>query len=94
MRATRGDLTLSRYGLASIVVDIMDADLREALDSARALADEYRARCLWFLRADYLPATPEEACRVLTYIERHGDLQAYRRAAPLRQWLSRHSSGQ
>jgi hypothetical protein len=71
----------------------MDADLREALDSARALAEEYRARCLWFLRADYLPATPEEACRVLEYIERHGDLPAYRRAAPLRRWLSRHSSG-
>lgn len=71
----------------------MDADLREAIESARALADEYRARCLWFLRPDYLPATPEEACRVLAYIERHGDLQAYRRAATLRRWLSRHSNG-
>ena len=59
----------------------------------RALIDAQRARCLWFLEKDYYPATLEEKLRVLGYIERHGDLAAYHRAAPLRQWLSRHSSG-
>jgi hypothetical protein len=57
-----------------------------------ALVDEYRATCLWFLREDYYPQTPEEACRVLDQIERHGDVTAFRKAAELRQWLSRNSS--
>jgi hypothetical protein len=57
-----------------------------------SLVDEYRATCLWFLRPDYYPQTPEEACRVLEQIERHGDVAAFRRAAELRQWLSRNSS--
>jgi hypothetical protein len=54
--------------------------------------DEYRESCLWFLREDYRPATPDEALRVLEAIERHGDREAFRKAATLRQWLSRNSS--
>jgi hypothetical protein len=65
-----------------------DIPLREVC----ALVDEYRATCLWFLREDYYPQTPEEACRVLEQIERHGDVAAFRKAAELRQWLSRNSS--
>lgn len=57
-----------------------------------ALVDEYRATCLWFLREDYYPQTPDEARRVLEQIERHGDVEAFRKAAELRQWLSRNSS--
>jgi len=56
------------------------------------LVDEYRSRCLWFLRADYYPTTRAERLRVLAYVERHGDVQAYRRVAALREWLSRASS--
>jgi hypothetical protein len=52
------------------------------------LVDEYRARCLWFLRRDYYPATDEQRLQVLTYIQRYGDREAHRRAAELRQWLS------
>jgi len=59
---------------------------------ARALVDEYRRRCLWFLRPDYYPDTADDVIRVLGYIERHGDLDAFRRAGVLRQWLSRHTS--
>jgi hypothetical protein len=58
-----------------------------------AIVDEYRARCLWFLRPDYYPATLEERLRALGYIERHGDVAAFRRAAALRQWLSPRSKG-
>lgn len=57
------------------------------------LLDEYRVRCLWFLRPDYHPATTEERVRVLGYIERHGDREAFRRAATLKRWLSPPSSG-
>ena len=56
------------------------------------LVDEQRIACLWFLRPDYHPATTEERIRVLEQIERHGDREAYRRAATLRRWLSQPSS--
>lgn len=58
----------------------------------RLLVDEYRDRCLWFLRRDYYPRTADEARRVLDAIEKHGDLQAFRRAGEIRQWLSASSS--
>lgn len=68
------------------------ADQQIQMREVCALVDEYRATCLWSLRPDYYPQTPEEACRVLEQIERHGDVAAFRKAAGLRQWLSRNSS--
>ncbi|MDX2020987.1 MAG: hypothetical protein SF187_12170 [Deltaproteobacteria bacterium] len=62
-----------------------DAQMERAFES---LYSDYKTRCLWFLRADYKPATVEEKLRILTYIERHGDLEAFRRVAPVRKWLS------
>ena len=53
-----------------------------------ALVDEYRQRCLWFLREDFYPSTLEERLRVLDYIQRHGDREAFRKAAEVRQWFS------
>jgi len=70
----------------------MDADSQQIADAVRRLVDEYRDRCLWFLRADYYPEGPEEMLRTLDYIERHGDRRAYLRAAEIRRWLSRRSS--
>jgi len=70
----------------------MNEDTASVMRSVHALVDEYRARCLWFLREDYYPQTPAEACRVLESIERHGDVAAFRKAAELRQWLSQNSS--
>jgi hypothetical protein len=58
----------------------------------RALVDEYRDRCLWFLRRDYYPSTRDEGLRVLDAIQRHGGVEAFRRAAEIRAWLSRPSS--
>jgi hypothetical protein len=63
----------------------VDAALRE-------LVDEYRTRCLWFLRRDYYPVTVAEARRVLDAIERHGNRDGFRRAARIREWLSPLSS--
>lgn len=58
----------------------------------RALVDEYRSRCLWFLRADYYPDTAVERAWVLDAIAANGDVHAFRRVAELRTWLSRISS--
>ena len=63
-------------------------DPRRLESLVNALVDEYRHRCLWFLRSDFYPSTDEERLRVLDYIQRHGDLAAFRRAAEVRQWLS------
>jgi hypothetical protein len=70
----------------------MVEDTASLIRSVHALMDEYRESCLWFLREDYRPETPDEALRVLEAIERHGNREAFRKAAALRQWLSRHSS--
>ncbi len=57
-----------------------------------ALIDQYRVRCLWFLREDYYPADGKDALRILNYIKQYGDLEAFRRASTLAKWLSLHSS--
>jgi hypothetical protein len=59
----------------------------------RGLIDEYRDRCLWFLAPGYYPGTVAEILRVLDSIEKHGDLQAFKRAGALRRWVSASSSG-
>ncbi len=55
------------------------------------LIEEYRDRCLWFLRSDYMPRTPEETRQVLDLIERYGDGVSFRRAeeirAEIKAWL-------
>jgi hypothetical protein len=70
----------------------VDAAPRHIADAVRSLVDDYRDRCLWFLRADYYPRELADLSRTLDYIERHGDREAYRRAAEIRRWLSRRSS--
>jgi hypothetical protein len=64
----------------------------ELLREATALVDDYRSTCLFFLRPDYYPTTRDEILRVLSAIERNGDLEAYRRCAALRRWFSPTSS--
>ena len=58
------------------------------LADVRALVDRYRARCLWFLEPDYYPRSRNEVLRVLDYLERYGDREAFSAAASVRQWLS------
>lgn len=70
----------------------MDAENADAVEALNRLIDEYRHRCLWFLREDYYPVADDERERVLVSIERHGDVAAYRRVAEIRRWLSRNSS--
>ncbi len=70
----------------------MNENAASVMQRVNELVDEYRARCLWFLREDYYPQTPAEACRVLESIERHGDRAAFQKAATLRQWLLQNSN--
>jgi hypothetical protein len=70
----------------------MSPDPAVIAETVNRLTDEYRSRCLWFLRADYYAATDAERLRILDYIGRHGDLTAFKRAGEVRQWLSRPSS--
>jgi hypothetical protein len=67
-------------------------DTSAIAEAVNRLVDEYRQRCLWFLRSDYYPTTSDQQLRVLEYIQRHGDRRAYLRAAEVRQWLLRNSS--
>jgi hypothetical protein len=68
-------------------------DPQEVTEAVDRLVDEYRARCLWFLRPDYYPETTEQRLRVLEYVQRHGDLAAFKKASKLRRCLLQHSSG-
>jgi hypothetical protein len=58
------------------------------------LVDEYRTRCLWFLRTDYYPRTRDERLRVIDYVQRYGDRAAHVRADKLRRWLLQTSSAE
>ena len=75
------DYCYGRVGMNDGSIDIAE--------TVNRLVDEYRHRCLWFLREDYYPMTDEERLRILGYIQRHGDRRAYVRAAEVRGWLSR-----
>lgn len=67
--------------------------LPDATEAAlKALVEGNRVRCLWFLKADYYPASDAGRQRVLGYLERYGDRDTAAQAASLRQWLSQHSS--
>ena len=70
----------------------MNTEFENVMLRVRELVVRYRAQCLWFLRSDYYPATVAEACQVLDYIQQHGDLEAFRQAGQLKQWLSRNSN--
>lgn len=59
-----------------------------SLSDVRALVDECRATCLWFLRADYYPTTSEECLRVLDLIQKHAGRDGFQRAGELKRCLS------
>jgi hypothetical protein len=70
----------------------MSTDANALEEKIDALADEYRAQCLWFLPSDFYPRSVDQRLRVLRYIERYGDRTAYRKAAEARRWLLQTSS--
>ena len=67
----------------------MDTEMQDDMtQQLMELVARYRGRCLWFLAPDFVPETPEQALRVLEYIERYGDRQGFVQARRLKQWLS------
>lgn len=70
----------------------MSVTAHEIDQEIRSLVDDYRDRCLWFLRRDYYPGSRDEIRRIMEAIRRHGDQEAFRRARKIEQWLSHHSS--
>jgi hypothetical protein len=65
------------------------AEFARAVD---ALVDECRVACLWYVAADYYPASDEERWNVLDLIQQHADLATFKRAGEIKRWLSRPSS--
>jgi hypothetical protein len=64
----------------------------DILKQAHALIEANRARCLWFLREDFLPEDPAGLIRAMQYIERRGDRKTYIEARTIREWLLRNSN--
>jgi hypothetical protein len=75
-----------------MLTDAMSGPPAEDELAFRRFVDDNRERCLWFLRADYYPATREDAAQVLQLIERYGDRRVLSRVADFRRWLSRRFS--
>jgi hypothetical protein len=57
-----------------------------------ALVDECRVSCLWYMPADYYPASDDERWTVLDLIQQRADLATFKRAGELKRWLSPTSS--
>ena len=55
--------------------------------TVRDLINEYRGMCFWNFAEDFLPRTRAQLLMALDYLERYGDLAAYRRAGRIRKWL-------
>lgn len=65
---------------------------QEVSDRVLSLVAEYRNRCLWFLREDFVPRDGDEAIRVLENIEKHSDRKGFVEARRLKTWLLQNSS--
>lgn len=61
-------------------------------EEIKQLMDRYRSQCLWFLKTDIVPNDPDSALRILAYIERYGDRNAYEEVKRLRKCLLQNSS--
>jgi len=70
----------------------MSPDVKTIEEDLRNLVDEYRGQCLWYLREDYYPRTRGEMLRVLDRIQRHGNVESFRKAGEIKRWLLRNSN--
>lgn len=71
--------------MATEATPLTRAEIEATVD---ALVDEYRTRCLWFVREDFRPSTDAERLLALRYIARYGDRSAFVRAREMQAWLS------
>lgn len=65
----------------------MEIAEKELIKEIRTLIEKYRVQCLWFLKENYFPETPEQVIRILEKIEKHSDRKGFIRAREIKQWL-------
>jgi hypothetical protein len=83
----------ARASVGSLTPRLLPVQVPETIQhELDQLVEDYRTRCLWFLRPDFRPRTGGEILSVLRHIETHGDRAAFLRVAAIRRWLSQHSS--
>jgi hypothetical protein len=70
----------------------MSPDVKTIEEDMRDLVDDCRGQCLWYLREDYYPQTRGEMLRVLDRIQRHGNVELFRKAGEIKRWLLRNSN--
>lgn len=56
----------------------------------QSVVNDYRDMCLWYMNLDRLPDNDIQLEQILTAIENHGDMAAFKRVGRIRkQWLPR-----
>ena len=59
-------------------------------DEYQSVVKDYRDVCLWFANGVERPSNEVQLEQVLSSIETYGDMNAFKRAGRIRQWLSPH----
>lgn len=54
----------------------------------KAVVRDYRDTCLWFANDAYSPKDEVQLEQILSAIESHGDMAAFKRVGRIRKWLS------
>ena len=57
----------------------------------QSVVKDYRGMCLWFMKSDLHPENDIQLEQILSSIESHGDLVAFKRVGRIRQWLQQSS---
>lgn len=53
----------------------------------QSVVNDYRGMCLWYMKPDINPINDVQLEQVLTAIENHGDMAAFKRVGRIRKWL-------
>ncbi len=63
---------------------------KEIIDSEdfKTVVRDYRSTCLWFANDVYAPRDEVQLEQILSAIEAHGDMAAFKRVGRIRRWLS------
>ena len=53
----------------------------------KSVVEDYRSMCFWNFAEDFMPKDRRQVFLALDTLERYGNMDAYRRAGEIRQWL-------
>jgi len=56
-------------------------------EDVRSLIADYRGMCFWNMAEDFYPQNRAQLLMAMDCLEKYGDMNAYRRAGRIRQWL-------